>query len=150
MWCIYLAQVWCEEGMTRGQNRKTTEDVEMKGSGWGVKEKRLHGECLSRVHSCHENGVRKRGGSEWVLPSSLKEKIKKLNESIDSCGCLCYTSFFLSLSPTLSFIQLFKMPNLDAMCRRICDLGEKEQISANVASAYFGAPPVVLYMYTSQ
>lgn len=26
-------------------------------------EKRLRGECLSRVHSCHENGV-KQGGEE--------------------------------------------------------------------------------------
>ena len=40
----------------------------LRGSGgeqermWRSEEKRLHAECLSRVHICHENGVRKWGG----------------------------------------------------------------------------------------
>lgn len=62
-------------------------------------EKRLHGECLSRVHSCHENGVTKLGrrvGSDWVLLSFLKGKIKRLDESIDPRRCRCSSSLSLS------------------------------------------------------
>lgn len=37
--------------------------VDASCDGRGDVEKRLCGECLSRVHSCHENGV-KQGGEE--------------------------------------------------------------------------------------
>lgn len=54
-----FAQALCERETTEGQNRKNKRgcwDEAVRRSG----EKRLHGECLSRVHSCHENGVKSR------------------------------------------------------------------------------------------
>lgn len=52
--------------MTEGQNIEKQERVCDAGSAVRSREKRLHEECLSRAHSCHENGdgERERGGEE--------------------------------------------------------------------------------------
>lgn len=120
---IYLAQAWCERERTEGQNRKTRRCAD---AGETVEVKKR--DCMESV--CPECTVAMRmefesggwGGSKWVWPSFLKEKIKRLNESIDPCGCLWYYSPLLSLFPTLSFIQLFlKCQIFVLFCRRICD-----------------------------
>lgn len=54
------------------------------------------------------------GGLERVLPSFLKEKIKRLNDSIDPCRCLIFASF-LHASSCISWGKSKKKKKLDRL-----------------------------------
>lgn len=89
----------------------------MPGQTVRTEAKRLHRECLSRVHRCHENGVRKWGGEEARSECCHHFLRRDKGASMDLLILVAaYTAPIFFLFPLLHYLASSLIQYADSLC----------------------------------